>query len=109
MSAGYDRTEERRFQIRMFNIVSGNMSFNMMYTHKRQISGISDGLSLCNAYKKRTYKTRSVCYTDRVNIIQSHTSIIQCLLDHLIDSFYMISGSDLRNYASIQFMNLDLG
>ena len=34
MSAGYDQADKRRLQIRVFNIVCRDMTFNMMHTHK---------------------------------------------------------------------------
>ena len=34
MSAGYDQADKRRLQIRVFNIVCRDMTFNMMHAHK---------------------------------------------------------------------------
>ena len=80
----------------------------MMHTNKGQIFCISDCLGLCHTYKKCANKPRSVCYADRIKIIQSNSRFIQSFLDYLIDSFYMISGGDLRYDTAVKFMDLDL-
>ena len=108
VSTGYNGTEKWRFQIRMLNIIGGNMSFYMMHTYQGQISCIGNGLGFCHAYKKRAHKPRPVSYTDSINIIQGDICLVQRFLDDLVDPFYMISGGDLRYNTSVQFMDLDL-
>ena len=91
VSAGHDQTKERRFQIRMFNIVGRNMSFYMMHSNKRKLFRICNGLRLSYAHKKSTYQARTVSNANCIQIIQGHICLGKCLFDHLIDFLNMFT------------------
>ena len=101
MTAGNDQAQKWRFQIRMLYIVCRNMSFDMMHSYQWKFLGIGNGFCLCYAHKKRSYKSWSVSYTDRVQIIQSNVSFFESLLDDLVYFLDMFTGSDLRDNSSV--------
>ena len=91
MSARYDQAQKRRFQVRMLNIVGGNVSLDVMNAYKGKLLCICNCLGLCYAYKKGTYKSGTVGNTDCIQIIQGDTRLFQCLLDHLVYFLNMLA------------------
>ena len=108
MTAGNYQTHKWRFQFLIFNIVSTDMSLNVMHTHQWQFFCIADCFCLCNAYQKRAYQSRTIGYRYCRNIIQFHICLSKCLFNDLIDLFNMFSGCDFRNDSTIQCMKCDL-
>ena len=109
MSAGYDQADKRRLQIRVFNIVCRDMTFNMMHTHKWFFRRKGNGFRLSHANKQRTDQPWSVGHADCIDVIQSHLCIFQRLGYYLVDLLNVFSGCDLRHYAAKLGMQCDLG
>ena len=108
MSAGRHKTEKRRFQIRMFNIVCRNMSLDMVHADQRKVPRKCDRLRLRNANQQRADQPRPVGHAHGVDIIQRHIRFFQRLLDNLVDLLYMFSRCDLRDHSTVQLMQVDL-
>ena len=85
------------------------MSFDMVYANQRDIFGIADRFRFCHTNKQCTDKSRTICDTDGIHIIQCHACIVQCLSDHRINLFNMFSRSDLRYDTAKEFMQFNLG
>ena len=58
-------------------------------------------VDLVFSHKQRTYQSRTIGYTDSIQIIQCHTCICKSLLDYLIDLLNMFTGSNFRHNPSI--------
>ena len=71
MASGDDFTQERRLQIRVFDIVRRDVAFNMVNADQRFLFFLFDRFCLCHADEKCADKTRAVRNTDRIDIIQS--------------------------------------
>ena len=71
MASGDDFTQERRLQIRVFDIVRRDVAFNMVNADQRFLFRIGDRFCLCHADEKCADKARAVRNTDRIDIIQS--------------------------------------
>ena len=109
MAAGDHQTDKGRLQIRIFDIIGGNVALDMVYAHQRQLFRVADGLGLRHAHQKGPHQARPVGDADGVQIIQRHARRIQGFLDHLVDFFDVLAGGDLRHHAAIELVQLDLG
>ena len=84
------------------------MAFYMMHAYQRQLFRVADRLCFRHSHKKGAHKARPVSDAYGVQIIQSHARSVQSFLDHLIDFFDMLPGSDFRHHASIKLVQLNL-
>ena len=109
VTAGYHQTHKGRFQIRIFDIIGGNVAFDMVYAHQRQLFRIADGFRLGHAHQQRAHQPRAIGDADGVQIVQSHICRSQCFFNDLIDALDMLPGRDFRNHAAIEGMQINLG
>ena len=109
MSAGYHQAHKGRLQIKIFDIIGGNVAFNVVYAHQGQLFRVADSLGLGHSHQKRTYQTRAVGDADSVQIVQGHICCSQGFLNNLIDALNVLAGRDFRNYTAVESMQINLG
>ena len=80
------------------------MPFDMMYSDQRFTCCICDCLCFCHTYEECTYQSRSVSYTDCVDIVQCYLCLFQCFFNDLINLFYMLCKAALsREFCASEF------
>ena len=77
-----DYTQIRRFKFLVTNVVSGNMTCNVMYGNKRFSSRKSKCLCKIHSDKQCTDKSRSICYSNSVNVGKCYFCIIKSLTNN---------------------------
>ena len=108
MTSGYYKAEERRLQIRVFNIIRADMAFNVMYADQRLVRRKRNGLRRRNSHKKRSHQPGAIGDGHRSDFGQGYPRVGKGLFNHLIDFFNMLSGCDLRHHPSIDGVKVDL-
>ncbi len=91
VSARHDQANKRRLKFLILDIISADMSLNVMHADQRFLRGKTDRFCRRDADKERPDKPRSVRHRDRRDLLQGHTRPDKRLLDHLIDLLYMLS------------------
>ena len=71
MASGDDFTQERRLQIRVFDIVRRDVAFNMVNADQRFVFCIVDRFFLSHPHQKCAPNATAGPNTDRIHIIQS--------------------------------------
>ena len=108
VSAGDDLTHKRRFQIRVFDVIGGNMPFDMMHANQRQLLRIGNRLGCRHTHEEGSHKPGAVGDSHRVDVIKSHPRFFQRQFDHLIDFFDVFAGRNLRNHTAVYGVKVDL-
>ena len=85
----------------MTDVIGRNMTFYVVYSNQWFARRITD--RLCRSYtdQKGSHQPWTIGHTDPIHITNGQFRFFQRLLDHLVDIFNMLSGSDLRHNASI--------
>ena len=84
------------------------MSLYMVHRNQRKLSRITNGLCLCYAHQKGTYKSRAIGYPNGIKIIPGYLCFLHRLCNYLIYFLNMLSGCNFRHHASIQGMEINL-
>ena len=108
MTSGYYKAEERRLQIRVFNIIRADMAFDVVYADQRLVRRKRNGLRRGNSHQKRSHQPGPIGDGHRRDFGQRHPCVGKGLFNHLIDFFNMLSGCDLRHHPSIDGVKVDL-
>ncbi len=80
----------------------------MVDTDERFLMGECQRLGRTDPNEKGTDETRSLCDRDRIDVFHRHAGFTQCVVNHVRDSFHMMTRRHFRDDATKSFMTLDL-
>ena len=108
VAAGNHQAQERRFQIRVAQIVCAHVAFNMVDAHQRFSRREGQTLHAVDAGQQRTDQSRSLCDRQGVHFLQTHACFPQRLVHYPVAGFHMGPAGNLRHHTAIEFVQVNL-
>jgi hypothetical protein len=109
MTAGNNEGYKRKRRRRCFREEYGrHMPFQMVHSDEGNRPGIGNRLCRGKADEKGPHQPGTARDSDALDVLHSHTGIIEGLQDNGADCFNMLPRGHLRNNAAIFAVNLDL-
>ena len=92
----------------MCNVVASYVALHVVNRHDWNI--VCKGKSLCvrNSNQKCANKPRPLGDSNKINIIQGHVSVLQCLVDYKRNRLNVHTASNLRDHSTVDDMGVDL-
>ena len=100
VSARHHQANERRFQVRISQIVSRYMTANMVHADQRFTGNQRESLGGCQPDQQCADKPRPLSRGQHINLLERHASLDQRLVNHRQNRLKMHARSDLRNDAA---------
>ena len=108
VAAGNHQAQERRFQIRVAQIVCAHVAFNMVDAHQRFSRRERQALHAVDAGQQRADQARALGHRQGIHFLQAHARFPQRLVHHPVAGFHMSPAGNLRHHAAVEFMQVDL-
>ena len=108
IAAGDGKADKRRLQIRIGNIIRGNMAADMMYRNERYSQRHRGRLGKVHAHQQRADETGRAGDSDGVNVSACETGFVQRAIRQLRDDLHMGAGGNLRHDAAVNRMQSGL-
>ncbi len=107
--SGNDEPEIGRGELRMLDIVRGDMSLDMVNAYDRLSGGPCHGFGLRHPDEQSTHKSRPVRYSYCIDLIDRLSRVIKSFLHHVIDLVDVGTRCELRDYTAELGVHIDLG
>ena len=101
MAAGNHQAQERRFQFGVCQIISGDMTADMMNRDQGFVQCQRRGLGKIHANQHRSNETGGISDCHRVNIPTGQSGLRQSLVCQTVNGFDMLAGGDLRHHTAV--------
>ena len=108
VSAGHDEAQKRRGQLRVRQIVSGNVSPQVVHRDQRKPGRHRQSLGEVDADQQRADQPRCRRDRDPVEVGKRHAGVRQRLVHHPRDRLRVAAARDLRHHAAVELMFLHL-
>ena len=108
MSAGHHQTQERGLQLRVGNIIGGNMATDVVHRNQGLAHGQRCRLGKIHANQHRADKPRCIGNSYRIDILPCQIGIFQRLLRQSVNCLNMLSGGNLRHHAAVDPVQVHL-
>ena len=86
--AGYHQTKKRRFQLRMSDVVGGNVPPNVVNRNQRLLSGQHQAFGKIDPHQKRSDQPWGIGDRNTVNLLQANRSVVQRFLGYGDEDVY---------------------
>ena len=108
VAAGRDQCQKRRFQLRIRQISSRNVSSDVVHRNKRLVHRKGERLAEVRADEQRTEQSGRTGRGNRVHIVLVHFRVLERLLGHAHDRLHVPPRRDFRHNAAVQRVRGDL-
>ena len=108
VTAGRDQCQKRRFQLRIRQISSRNVSSDVVHRNERLVHRKGERLAEVRADEQRTDQSGRTGRGNRVHIVLVHFRILKRLLGHAHDRLHVPPRRDFRHNAAVQRVRGDL-
>ena len=108
VTSGCDKSNKRRFKIRMLNKICAYVTSYVMYGNKRFIKCHRQRFCSRNTNKQRSDESRSICDGNIINVFKVHCCVINSLPDNRNNCFKMLSGCYLGHNTAEFFVYIYL-
>ena len=108
VSAGNDKADERRLQLRIRQIICRNMSADVMHRHQRHIQRKGRRLRKVHANQNCADQPRRIGHGDRINVLPRQLRSLEGLICQRVDCLNVLPRGDLRHHAAVKLVDRDL-
>ena len=108
VAAGDHQTEKGRLQLRVGQIVGGDVTPDMVYRNQGLVHSHSGGLGEVYTHQHGTDEAGGIGHCHGINLLSGKASPLQRLIGKAIDGFDMLSGSNLRHHTAIDPVQIHL-
>ena len=108
VAPGHHQAHKGRLQLRIRQVIGGNVTLNMVDGDQRLARGIAQALHAAHPGKQRAHQPGAIGYGTGVHLLQGQARLLQRLVHHPVACLHMGPAGNFRHYPAIQRVQVNL-